>query len=73
MQDLLVRRDGYCLRRVNDAIDVGPLNFAILDRNNAVGIHRSDVVARDTNINGVNLTARHQLRFFHRSLNGVNR
>ena len=73
MQNFLIRGDGYRLRRVNDAIDVGSLNFAILDGNNAVGIHRSDVVARDTNIDGVNLTARHQLRFFHRSLNGVNR
>ena len=73
MQDFLIRGDSYCLCRVNHPIDVRPLHFTILDGNNAVGIHRSDVVARDTNIDRVNLTARHQLRFFHRSLNGVNR
>ena len=71
MENFLVRRNRDSLGSVDDPVDVCSLYFTILDRDDSMRIHGSNMAPRDANIHRVNLTASHQLCFLNRSLNGV--
>ena len=73
MKNLLVGGNGNRLGRVNNALDIGALYLAVFDRHDAMRVHRSNVAACDSYVNGMDLAACHKLRFFDCSLDGIDR
>ena len=72
MQHFLICRDGHRLGGVENPLDISWDHFTLPNRNDSVGVHRTDMTACNPHINRVNLAARHELGLFHRSLNGIN-
>ena len=73
MQYLLVGWDRHRLCRVDNAVNVLLKDLLIANGHNPVRIHRANVTAGDTHVNGVDLTARHQLGFLYRALYRIDR
>ncbi len=69
MQYPLVRRNGQCPRRLDNTLYVAALDLFVLDCDDAVGVETGDVTARDTRVDRMDPTARHQLGLLNRALN----
>ena len=59
--------------RVDHPINIGRHDFALLDRHHAIRVHRADMATRHSDIHRMNIAARHQLGFFNRTLDRLNR
>jgi hypothetical protein len=68
VQHALVGRNRHGLGRVEYALEVGGADFAIADRDDAVGVQAADVVAGHADERRVNAAAGHQLGFFDGAL-----
>ena len=73
MQGLLVGRNRYRLGGINDPVDISLGDLTITNGDNAVGVEASHMGTGNTCVDSVNVTARHQLCFFDRALNGAHR
>src|SRR5690554_1800770 len=73
MQDFLIGRDRYRLSGIDNPVNIGLSDFTIPDGHDTVGVETLDVAAGDTGIHRMNPATRHQLGFFYRALNGLNR
>ena len=71
VKNFLVRRNSDGLGSVDDSVDICSLYFTVLDSDDSMRIHGSNMAARDANVHRVNLTASHELCFLNRSLNGI--
>ena len=73
VQDLLIRRNGDRLGRIDDAFDIALHHFLVLDGDDAVRIEAAHVAAGDAGVHRVNFTARHQFGLFHGPLDRLHR
>ena len=73
VKNALVSRNRHCTRCVDDTVDITRGHLFVTDGDNAVGVQTGDVAPSDTGVDRFDLTARHQLRLFHRALNGLHR
>src|SRR5690554_756675 len=71
MDDFLVRRNGHGPGRIDHPVQIIIGHFTITYRHNAVRVQTVDMTAGNTYRDTVHLAARHQLGFFHRTLDGA--
>src|SRR3990167_1262903 len=71
VENFLVRRDGYSLGGVDDALQIGAVHFAVADGDDAVAVQAANVAAGDADINRVDLAAGHEFCFLDRALDGL--
>jgi hypothetical protein len=68
VDDLLIRRDRDRLGGVDHVLDVAARDLLVAYRNDPVGVQAAHVAAGDAGEHRVDLAARHELGFFHRTL-----
>ncbi len=73
MKNLLVRGNGYRLGGINHPINIRLGHFPVPDRDDAVGVQALDMTTRDARIHRMDTATGHQLRLFHRPLDGLYR
>ena len=71
VDDLPVHRDRHRLGGVDDAAHVVAAHLSVLHGDDAVGVEALDVSSRNPRVYRRDLAVRHQLRFFHGVLDGI--
>ncbi len=71
MQHFLICRNGHCLSRIKNALNISRHHLPLPNRDDPVRVHGTYMTASNTDINRVNLAARHKFCFFHGSLYGI--
>ncbi len=71
VEDLLIGGNRHRPGRIDHPVHVRLGHLPFLDGGDAVGVETADMATRDAGMDGVNFAARHELRLFHRPLDGL--